>query len=104
MAAMYRFIRAMQLDGNYPGSSQTGAWPLSAYRIDHGWGIPPFDSWPSDPYSGRPAEEPSGIDLLAFRSSLKSIYYRRLFGIDEILSAVRSGAAVNIAIRFTDDW
>jgi len=63
---MYSYVRSRQLEGTYPGCPKTGTWPVTAFRVAKGWGVPSEQDWPYDGSAEHwPPGEPPGMDARA---------------------------------------
>jgi GNAT superfamily N-acetyltransferase len=100
---MYGFVRGRQLDGTYPGDAGTGVWPITAFRVGFGWGMPSEEAWPK---AGEwpPSSEPPNIDSMAKRH--RSGRYQRVRTFDEcrqVLGDKRS-LPVLVSLDITNEW
>lgn len=97
----FLFVRCRQLEGTYPGDRWSGCWPVTAMRVDHGWGMIPEDRWPYDT-SVWPPVEPPGLDAVAKDYRLNT-FYRRVRTVDDC-KAVLPNMPVMAALELTDEW
>lgn len=101
-SGMYTFVRGRQLEGTFPGDPCTGIWPITAFRVNRGWGCPPEEAWPyNGDASAWPPSEPPGIDRLArdFRINV----YQRVRTLNEC-RAILAGNVVLVTVAITDAW
>jgi GNAT superfamily N-acetyltransferase len=89
-SAQYLFVRGRQLEGTFPGDADTGTWPITAWRIMRGWGVPPEEAWPN-------------IDAIA--KCYPGGRYQRVRRLEEckaVIAIQRSPVVVSLDI--TDKW
>ena len=98
---LYGFVRARQLEGTYPGKAHTGTWPITAWRVRWGWGLPPERAWPNDS-SAWPPREPAGIDSLAHDHL--GVRYQRVRSLEECKFVLASYSPVGVSIGITEGW
>jgi GNAT superfamily N-acetyltransferase len=97
---MYRYIRAIQLDGTYPNDD--GVWAISGERISKGWGelddahlwSPPDDEWPPD--------EPPALDADAEANRVAA--YTRIHDAEHCKRALQIGWPVVAIVPITRAW
>lgn len=99
----YIIVRSRQLEGTFPGDAHTGAWCITALRINRGWGVPPESAWP---YAGRakawPPMEPPNVDSLARPHRIWA--YRRTRTLDECRAALANEHLVLVSLDITREW
>lgn len=93
----YNWVRSRQLEGTFPGDKETGAWPITSFRITYGWGSLPEEYWPRG--TGWPPDEPSGLDDIA-RKHRNLWPYRRVRSIEEC----KASQGVMVSLIITDKW
>ncbi len=87
-----------------PGKVDSGAWPISWYRIAKGWGQLPYAFWPDqenvtgDTMPG----EPPNADEIAKRDRLK--HYQRVRNEYECLYALSTDRPVAASIEISKAW
>lgn len=100
---LYGFVRGRQLDGTFPGDRSTGVWPITAYRVLHGWGSPPESAWPYENSLGAwPPPEPEGLDDLASAGRIGG--YRRIRTLELCVSTLNAGTPVQVSLDITTAW
>jgi len=100
---MYRYVRARQLEGSFPGDHRTGAHIVSAMRIARGWGVPSEKEWPYDGAAAHwPPQEPADIDVAAKKNRICA--YQRVRTLDELKNALTQQHRVQINVPITDEW
>jgi GNAT superfamily N-acetyltransferase len=103
ISRIYLYVRARQLEGDYPGDSETGTYAIACLRILKGWGAPSELEWP---YPNRgdawPPKEPEGIDAKAKANRI--LYYRRVRNLDDCKVCLASEQPIMVAVDFTDQW
>jgi GNAT superfamily N-acetyltransferase len=103
MSRVYEFVRARQLEGTYPGSPQTGVWPISSMRVHYGWGCVPDEAWPfSAATSWQPLSEPDGIDALAKRR--RASCYQRVRTVAECKWVLAYRSPILASFEITESW
>lgn len=101
-SAQYNFVRGRQLEGTYPGNASTGIWPITALRVDRGWGYVTEEEWPFDP-SVWPPVEPPGLDQIAKKTP--DFYYQRVRTLEECKSAVAIlRSVVMVSLNISEKW
>jgi GNAT superfamily N-acetyltransferase len=97
----YFATRRLLVEG--PGSIDSGAWPITWFRIAKGWGMLPEAYWPFDKRTGfDTANEPPNVDEIAKRTRL--VHYQRLRSEQECLYAVLNHRAATAALEVSQDW
>jgi GNAT superfamily N-acetyltransferase len=98
----YKFVRGRQLEGTYPGDASTGIWPITALRIDRGWGNVSEEDWPYDT-SVWPPVEPPGLDQIAIKKP--DVYYQRVRTLEECKSVLaRLESVVMVSLNISEKW
>jgi GNAT superfamily N-acetyltransferase len=100
-SSQYGFVRARQLEGTYPGDRWTGVWPITAWRIQWGWGAPPETAWPYKTLIWPPTE-PAGIDILAHKNL--GFRYQRIRSLYECKLVLAYHSPVGVSIDITSSW
>ena len=100
---LYGFVRSRQLDGTFPGDAGTGVWPITACRIERGWGMVPENDWPyparDDPW---PPVEPPGLDAKA--RNYRIVRYQRITTSYEAKIAISRDWPVGASFEITKQW
>jgi GNAT superfamily N-acetyltransferase len=100
---LYGFVRSRQLDGTFPGDAGTGVWPITACRIERGWGMVPENDWPyparDDPW---PPVEPPGLDAKA--RNYRIVRYQRITNSYEAKIAISRDWPVGASFEITKQW
>ena len=103
LSIFYAFVRARQLEGTYPGGTQTGVWPITSMRVNYGWGYVPEDAWPIPAASTwPPLIEPFGIDVLAKQRRISS--YQRVRSVAECRWVLAYRSPVLASFEITESW
>jgi GNAT superfamily N-acetyltransferase len=99
----YGFVRARQLEGTFPGSPATGIWPVSAHRVDKGWGYVLESEWPEgSSLSVWPPLEPPGLDQ---RAKLRRVaFHQRSVTLADCHAVIDRGLPVMASFEITKDW
>jgi GNAT superfamily N-acetyltransferase len=98
---LYAYVRARQLEGTYPGDQSTGTWPITAWRIQWGWGNLPEKAWLHNA-SAWPPPEPVGIDTIAHDQP--GFRYQRVRSLDECKFVMAFHSPVTVSIDITKSW
>jgi GNAT superfamily N-acetyltransferase len=103
MSVLYSYVRSRQLESTFPGSPETGVWPITAMRVGFGWGWV-FDSeWPRDqPFNWPPSAEPPGLDELAKQHRIT--HYFRVRTLDECKRTLAFRGPVLASFEMSQDW
>jgi GNAT superfamily N-acetyltransferase len=102
---MYSYVRSRQLEGTYNDDPTIGCWPITALRIDRGWGNPGEERWP---YSGSaeswPPKEPANIDSYAKESRIFA--YQRVRSVGECKEAMfrLKAGGILVSVDITKSW
>ncbi len=97
----YGFVRSRQLEGTLPGDPGTGVRPITALRVQHGWGAPPEEAWPRTGESWLPTEPP-GVDSAAKEHRFGP--YKRVRTIDECKRSLVSVPSIMVSVDITEKW
>ncbi len=100
----YDFVRSRQLDNSYDQGPEVGVWPITAYRVDYGWGKVPAEYWP-DTKENRakwPPTEPPGLDLIA--KKYRGSSYQRIRSVDDGRLAIFYNLGFGAAFMITNQW
>jgi GNAT superfamily N-acetyltransferase len=102
ISTSYCVTRRSVIEG--PEEIDSGAWPITWYRIAKGWGLLPYDFWPGQPKIQGAVldEEPPNADEIAKRDRL--IHYQRLRCEPECLYAIVTDQPVTTALQITKSW
>jgi len=104
-SVMYGYVRSRQLEGTYNDDPTIGCWPITALRIDRGWGNPGEERWP---YNGSaeswPPKEPSDIDKYAKESRIFA--YQRVRSVSECKEAMfrLKAGGILVSVDITKSW
>jgi len=100
---MYGYVRSRQLEGTYNNDPTIGCWPITALRIDRGWGNPGEERWP---YNGSaeswPPKEPAHIDRYA--KEFRRFAYQRIRSVDECKEAIFKQSSIMVSVDITKSW
>jgi len=103
MSVLYNYVRSRQLEGTFPGSPETGVWPITAMRISFGWGWILDSKWPREhPPSWPPSIEPPGLDDLAKQHRIN--HYVRVRTLDECKRTLAFRGPVLSSFRMSSEW
>jgi GNAT superfamily N-acetyltransferase len=101
---MYSYVRSRQLEGTYNDNPTIGCWPITAYRIDRGWGNPGEERWP---YYGSaeswPPKEPAHVDQYAKENRI-TFAYQRVCSVDECKEAIFKRHFILVSVEITKSW
>ena len=104
-SVMYGYVRSRQLEGTYNDDPTIGCWPITALRIDRGWGNPGEERWP---YNGSaeswPPKEPADIDKYAKESRIFA--YQRVRSVGECKEAMfrLKAGGILVSVDITKSW
>jgi GNAT superfamily N-acetyltransferase len=102
-SAFYVWLRARKLEGTHNDDPKIGAWPISALRVQRGWGNVGEERWPYDGSGkGFPPKEPPHLDHYA--KAQRIFGYKRIRSIDECKRALFSHYLVSVAVEITEEW
>ena len=103
MSVLYSYVRSRQLEGTYPGSPETGVWPITAMRVGFGWGWILEREWPrAQPLSWPPSAEPPGLDQLAKQHRIN--HYFRVRTLDECKRTLAFRGPVLASFELSEEW
>src|ERR1035437_6365377 len=104
LSPMYIYVRGRQLEGTYNNNPSIGLWPITAFRVMRGWGVPTEEQWPyvGDVHLWPPKEEPHDIDQLAKEN--KIFAYQRVKSIKEAKIVLANYNLPTIAVKTTEAW
>ncbi len=102
-SVMYSYVRSRQLEGTYNTDPTIGCWPVTALRIDRGWGNPGEERWPYDGSAEAwPPEEPANIDEYA--KEFRRFAYQRVRSVDECKEAIFRRGTIVVSVDITESW
>jgi GNAT superfamily N-acetyltransferase len=100
---LYGFVRSRQLDGTFPGDPGTGVWPITACRVERGWGRIPESDWPyPSPGAAWPPIEPPELDAIA--KNYRTVRYQRITSVYEAKIAISRDWPVGASFEITNQW
>jgi GNAT superfamily N-acetyltransferase len=103
MSVLYSYVRSRQLEGTYPGSPETGVWPITAMRVGFGWGWIFEREWSRDQALGwPPSAEPPGLDQLAKQHRIN--HYFRVRTLDECKHTLAFRGPVLASFAMSEEW
>jgi len=100
---MYGYVRSRQLEGTYNDDPTIGCWPITALRIERGWGNPGEERWPYDGSANSwPPKEPANVDHYA--KGKRIFAYQRIRSVDECKEAIFRGGPILVSVDITKSW
>jgi GNAT superfamily N-acetyltransferase len=103
-SVMYSYVRSRQLEGTYNDDPTIGCWPITAFRIDRGWGNPGEERWPYDGSAESwPPKEPAHIDQYAKENRI-AFAYQRIRSVGECKEAIFERHCILISVDITKSW
>lgn len=101
---MYNYVRSRQLEGTFELGAEIGYFPITSFRIQKGWGIPPEKEWPYDGNSKNwpPKEEPENIDNIAKKNRLG--VYQRIRSLKECQLYLANGKPIVTSLPIYKQW
>lgn len=97
----WSYARARELEGTVDEDVMGGIWPITIFRIMHGWGTIEMAqilqqnlSWPK--------ATPSELDAYAKEGRIG--FYYRAWNANDVVKAFRRGGSTSSHFRVTEDW
>jgi len=99
----YGYVRSRQLEGTYNEDPTIGCWPITAYRIERGWGNPGEARWPMGGHDESwPPKEPAHIDQYAKEKTIFA--YQRIRSVAECKEAILKTGDFMLSVEATEAW
>jgi len=101
-SVMYGYVRSRQLEGTFNNDPSIGCWPITALRIERGWGNPGEERWPYDDGSW-PPKEPAHVDQYAKEKRIFA--YQRIRSVTECREALfLQKSYILLSVDMTKGW